>query len=682
MSLTSKQHSSLGEVDGELESESGRGLLVIGLADERRHLRSRTRSREVSRYSAITRPFILLYLDDIVVFSSSISQHLEQLEVVLGCLESEGLKAKLAKCAFFQKEVKYLGHVISSQGVSTDPGKIEAVLQWRCPTSASELRSFLGFASYYRRFVQGFAKLVAPLHRVVAECAAVRPRVRAGKRFSDAWSEECQQSFEELKVRLTTAPVLAYADFSLPFILEVDASYGGLGAVLSQEQGGRVRPIAYASRGLRPTERNMVNYSSMKLEFLALNHLATAKLDATEQRWAAQLAAFDFVIKYWSDGGEEVLQLVLPLVLQGEVLAQVHQGHGHQGIDRTTELIRQRCYWPGLTADVAQWCRECERCQAAKDAQPVAQSFMAETVAQVEKSRTTPWHPACNGQCEHFNRTLHNLLRTLPSSQKDDWVSALPQLLFCYNTTPHQTRLQVAFEGAREQLRTAAERRKERHDLHARDTPLEEGQLVYLRNYGLKGRHKIQDHWSLVMYRVVKALGMGDSVYTIAPVNDVSRVRHVHRSLLKARVGGDSSLSPPEDMLPVREELPPEEPPSTEEVNLFRVLPELPRTVGRVVHVEAREAPSGSKSLHCSDLGISCSVNGEVGMQTKTKAFFLSQCAEWLFVVLDCRLSICMSAVRFFWGCVYLHEILCVYELWATTLCRLVTHCQALGLGG
>ncbi len=112
---------------------------------------------------------------------------------------------------------------------------------------------------------------------MVAECAAFRPWVRAGKSFRDAWSEQCQQSFAELKVKLTTAPVLAYADFSLPFVLEVDASYGGLGAVLSQEQGGRVRPIVYASRSLRPTERNMVNYSSMKLEFLALKWAMTEK---------------------------------------------------------------------------------------------------------------------------------------------------------------------------------------------------------------------------------------------------------------------------------------------------------------------------------------------------------------------------------------------------------------------
>uniref|UniRef100_A0A8C2FG16 Gypsy retrotransposon integrase-like protein 1 n=1 Tax=Cyprinus carpio TaxID=7962 RepID=A0A8C2FG16_CYPCA len=467
---------------------------------------------------------LLLYLDDIVVFSSSVTQHLERLEVVLSRLEREGLKAKLTKCAFFKQEVSYLGHVISDKGVSTDPSKVEAVRRWQRPTGVTELRSFLGFASYYRRFVEGFAKLASPLHRLVAEFAGRKPRARAESCFGAAWTEQCQDSFEELKNRLTSAPILAYADFSLPFILEVDASHGGLGAVLSQEQGGKVRPIAYASRSLRPTERNMSNYSSMKLEFLALkwamtekfreyllgqrcvvftdnnplSHLSTAKLGATEQRWAAQLASFDFELKYrsgrsnqnadalsrqgpasqgeleqllpgtalpamvrqagvagvvsqaavtvfpgltvdmqslqredpvigealrfwrrgvpptaverrllcravvnllrqWrrlceqdgvlfrrifrSDGGEEVFQVVLPSSLRPEVLMLLHQEHGHQGVERTTELVQQRCYWPGLTADVAQWCRECERCQVAKDNQLCPSSFMGHLLA-------------------------------------------------------------------------------------------------------------------------------------------------------------------------------------------------------------------------------------------------------------------------------------------------------------
>ena len=142
----------------------------------------------------------------------------------------------------------------------------------------------------------------------------------------EKWTGEHQRSFEALKCKLTTAPMLAYADFSLPFILEVDASHGGLGAVLSQELDGKVQPIALASRSLRPAESNPVTYSSMKLEFLALklamtekfciyllghkcivftdnnplSHLSSAKLGALEQRWAAQLASFNFEIRYHS----------------------------------------------------------------------------------------------------------------------------------------------------------------------------------------------------------------------------------------------------------------------------------------------------------------------------------------------------------------------------------------------
>lgn len=267
---------------------------------------------------------LLLYLDDIVVFSSTVQQHLERLEMVLGRLQREGLKAKLSKCAFFQKEVPYLGHVVSDKGVSTDPAKVEVVANWQPPATITELWSFIGFASYYRRFVEGFAKLAAPLHKLVAKLGGRSKR--AERKIEDDWTEECHQNFEALKAKLVSTPVLAYADFSLPFILEVDASHCGLGAVLSQELEGKVRPIAYASRGLRPTERNMSNYSSMKLEFLALkwamtekfreyllghkcvvytdnnplSHLSSAKLGATEQRWAAQLADFDFEVKYRS----------------------------------------------------------------------------------------------------------------------------------------------------------------------------------------------------------------------------------------------------------------------------------------------------------------------------------------------------------------------------------------------
>lgn len=110
---------------------------------------------------------LLLYLDDIIVFSTTVAQHLERLELVFRRLQQEDLKAKLEKCCFFCQEVHYLGHVVSKEGVSTDPGKISTVAEWRRPSNAAELRSFLGFVSYYRRFVEGFAKLAAPLLMLV-----------------------------------------------------------------------------------------------------------------------------------------------------------------------------------------------------------------------------------------------------------------------------------------------------------------------------------------------------------------------------------------------------------------------------------------------------------------------------------------------------------------------------------
>ncbi|KAK7922290.1 hypothetical protein WMY93_009192 [Mugilogobius chulae] len=268
---------------------------------------------------------LLLYLDDVVVYSASIDEHLQRLGTVLSRLQKEGLKVKLSKCEFFKREVKYLGHVISGEGVSTDPDKVAAVAGWPRPNTVTELRSFLGFASYYRRFVSGFAKMAAPLHRLIADVQRVSGK-RKHQLLTASWTGDCEQSFNDLRAALVSAPVLAYANFSLPFVLEIDASFNGLGAVLSQEQEGKVRPIAYASRALSPTERNMSNYSSMKLEFLALkwaltekfrdyllgqkcivwtdnnplSHLETAKLGATEQRWAAQLASFDFTLRYRS----------------------------------------------------------------------------------------------------------------------------------------------------------------------------------------------------------------------------------------------------------------------------------------------------------------------------------------------------------------------------------------------
>lgn len=166
---------------------------------------------------------VLLYLDDVIVFSSTVEQHLERLEKFLQQFQHHDLKVKLSKCCFFQQEVHYLGHVISSEGVATDPEKIQAVAKWAKPQTAKELRSFGGFASYYRRFVQGFARIAAPLHQLAAVGEIPKGKKQkkrvylTSEQFRQRWDDKCEEAFQTLKRKLTSAPTLAYADFSKPF---------------------------------------------------------------------------------------------------------------------------------------------------------------------------------------------------------------------------------------------------------------------------------------------------------------------------------------------------------------------------------------------------------------------------------------------------------------------------------
>ena len=205
--------------------------------------------------AGLTSQECLIYLDDIIVFSTSFSDHLQRLSTVLQRLECAGLKLKLSKCHFARKEVQYLGHVVSADGVKPNPAKIEAVATYPPPTNVQELRQFLGLANYYRRFVQNYSKIAEPLHQLTR---------KTSKGFH--WTSNYQLAFEELKHHLTNPPILAYPDFSRKFILHTDASATALGAVLCQQQDGNEHVIAYWSRQLNKPERN---YSTIEREALA-----------------------------------------------------------------------------------------------------------------------------------------------------------------------------------------------------------------------------------------------------------------------------------------------------------------------------------------------------------------------------------------------------------------------------
>ena len=196
--------------------------------------------------------FVIVFIDDILVYSSSKEEHAEHLRIVLQTLKEHQLYAKFIKCQFWLDRVAFLGHVVSAEGISVDPQKIEAIVDWKPPTNVTEVRSFLGLAGYYRKFVvEGFSKIATPLTNLT----------RKEEKF--IWSEACQNSFDELKQRLTTAPVLTLPSGSEGFTVYCDASRQGLGCVLIQHD----RVIAYASRQLKKHE---VNYPTHDLELAAV----------------------------------------------------------------------------------------------------------------------------------------------------------------------------------------------------------------------------------------------------------------------------------------------------------------------------------------------------------------------------------------------------------------------------
>ena len=251
----------------------------------------------------------LVYLDDIIVYSKAVEQHLERLETVLLRLRHAGLKLKPEKCRFFQRSVSFLGHIISHEGIGTDPEKTRAIMEWPTPTNVEEVRSFVGLASYYRRYVRDFAKIAAPLHALM----------KKNQRF--CWTELAQKSFEELKVALTSPPILAMPSDTGEFVLDTDASDSAIGSVLSQRQDGAERVIAYASRSL---DRREQNYCVTRKELLAVvhflkyfkqyllgrafkvrtDHAALTWLRRTpdpigqQARWLEQMEEYDFVVEH------------------------------------------------------------------------------------------------------------------------------------------------------------------------------------------------------------------------------------------------------------------------------------------------------------------------------------------------------------------------------------------------
>ena len=253
----------------------------------------------------------LVYLDDIIIVGKDFEDHLEKLDQVLSKIQGANLKLSPKKCSLFKRKVNYLGHVISSDGIQTDPEKISAVKDWPTPRDKTGVRAFLGLCSYYRRFVKNFSDIAKPLHQLTEE-----------KRQFD-WNHECEEAFNNLKQRLCETPILGYPDPENEFIVDTDASNTGLGGVLSQKRGDQEVAIAYFSKSLSKPERN---YCVTRRELLAVvktlqhfskyllgrkfrirtDHAALKWLlefknpEGQVARWIEQLQEYDFTIEHRS----------------------------------------------------------------------------------------------------------------------------------------------------------------------------------------------------------------------------------------------------------------------------------------------------------------------------------------------------------------------------------------------
>ncbi|RVW42513.1 Transposon Tf2-12 polyprotein [Vitis vinifera] len=343
----------------------------------------------VTRYGSYE--FSVVYLDDIVVYSKTLTEHEKHLRLVFQRLRENRLYVKPEKCEFAQEEITFLGHKISAGLIRMDKGKVQAIMEWTVPSKVTELRSFLGLANYYRRFIKGYSKTVSPLTDLLK------------KDNQWDWSRQCQMAFESLKEAMSTEPVLRLPDLDLPFEVQTDASDRALGGVLVQEG----HPVAFESRKLNNAEQR---YSTHEKEMTAVVHclrqwrhyllgsIFTVVTDNVANTFfktqkkhntVADVLSRKELITYItalseviSDFNEKIKHAAEQDAAYGRLRQQVKEGcglrkellrethdakwAGHPGEERTLALLARSYYWPKMGEEVQAYVKTCLVCQMDK----------------------------------------------------------------------------------------------------------------------------------------------------------------------------------------------------------------------------------------------------------------------------------------------------------------------------
>nr|ABA94439.1 retrotransposon protein, putative, Ty3-gypsy subclass [Oryza sativa Japonica Group] len=411
--------------------------------------------------------FVVVFIDDILIYSKSEEEHEQHLRLVLEKLKEHQLYAKFSKCDFWLTEVKFLGHVITAQGVAVDPSNVESVTKWTPPKTVSQIRSFLGLAGYYRRFIENFSRIARPMTQLL----------KKDEKFK--WTAECDKSFEELKKKLVSAPVLILPDQMKDFQVYCDASRHGLGCVLMQE--GRVVASGSYFEDLeaRPTLVDQVRAAQV-------NDSEIAELKKNMRVGKARDFHEDEHGTIWL--GE---RLCVPddKELKDLILTEAHQTQYsiHPGSTKMYQDLKEKFLWVSMRREIAEFVALCDVCQRVK----------------AEHQRPAAWDKSLPYAEFSYNNSYQASLQMAPFEALYGRKCRTP--LFWDQTGERQlfgTEVLAEAEEKvriiRERLRIAQSRQKSYADNRRRELTFEAGDYVYLRVTPLRGVHRFQTKGKLV----------------------------------------------------------------------------------------------------------------------------------------------------------------------------------------